>query len=1017
MTLDTRSLAVVAACVTLVIALLQLFAWRRENAFPGSVRWKLGNLCVAASLILSVGRDYIPDWVSIVLANAFAAAAPILWLEGTREFRAMRPRVTAAYVSGGIVLLGCVVFTYVWPNVNLRIFASNGHLGAFFVLAAVTLLRGLPPALAMSGRYTSAIFAGSGAIALSRAVMVLFEPPIDGLFSRHAPSAAFYLSVTLLVIGWSFGFFLLANQRLLMEVGSAERAASQMAHRLEIAVQATSAGLWDWDFASRRFYFSPMLKAHLGYADSAPMDSTFKEFIEFIHPEDRDGFRVTAEKHLKSNEPFFIEFRLRTAEGEYRWFRSQGQAEWDEAAKPTRMVGTILDISEERSIREKLRLSEERLTLAIDGSNLGLWDWNITGGDIFVSGRFEKLLGIRSGAWERGEFFSLIHPDDANGAAHAVAEHLEGSALLYRSEFRMRDTSGEWKWMLSRGRVTTQDSAGRPLRMVGTLADVTSTHEMSEELWRALESAEAATRAKSTFLAAMSHEIRTPMNGILGMTGILLDSQITEDQRDCAEMVRSSAEVLLTIINDILDFSKIEAGKIEIEQIEFNLHDTLEEAAELLAGQAAAKGIELVCALSPETPRNAVGDPVRIRQVVLNLLSNAVKFTERGEVVVRTGIAEATGGRFLLRCEVSDTGIGIDPEAAGRLFQPFSQGDSSTTRRFGGTGLGLAISKQLAERMGGAMGVDSAPGSGSRFWFTVSLETAASAGSGDTEVFQGARVLVADGHAASLSALEQVLSSWGMRVETASSSDAAFHALESSRERGDPIRIAVVDQGLPRRESLDLLGRNRPEGLRTILLSSRLPGGVPEQTRVEGDIVIPKPVRRSALHRSISRILDGPKATPISVSPAFDQGRRPEGPSREIRILLAEDNLVNQKIAVRLLANKGYEVAVVSNGREAVDERARSHYDLILMDCQMPVMDGYCATREIRDADRTSGQRTPIVAMTANAMAGDRQRCLESGMDDYLSKPIRPADLYRIVELWTAPLNDHPARTDSALSA
>jgi signal transduction histidine kinase/DNA-binding response OmpR family regulator len=520
------------------------------------------------------------------------------------------------------------------------------------------------------------------------------------------------------------------------------------------------------------------------------------------------------------------------------------------------------------------------------------------------------------------------------------------------------------------------------------------------EATEARQAAEQASRAKSEFLARMSHEIRTPMNGVLGMTELMLGTSLNEKQHRFAKTIHQSAESLLTIINDVLDFSKIEAGRLELDSVEFDVAETLEEAAELLASRAHEKDLELLCAPPTKLETLVKGDPARLRQVLINLIGNAVKFTEQGEIVVRLTVTKDSPDAVMLRFEVTDTGVGIKDESQALIFDSFSQEDGSTTRRFGGTGLGLAISRQLVELMGGEIGVTSFPGQGSTFWFAVPFEKGANKDARLPRSLAGVRVLVVDDNTTNREILEQQLSSWWVNTASAASAAEALTVLRSAAAAGAAFDLAILDVDMPEMNGVELARAIRDEAgldLKLLLLSSVAAGVKPSDCRELGiDGHISKPARQTQLYELVTTALNATGALDPALADAAeaspDTAERLGG-----RVLLVEDNVVNQAVAMGMLDVLGCEVAVAVNGREAIDELGSETYDVVLMDCQMPIMDGFEATANIRAMD-DNRSRIPIIALTANAVDGDRDRCLSAGMDGYLSKPFTVEQLRAALE-------------------
>jgi PAS domain S-box-containing protein len=698
-------------------------------------------------------------------------------------------------------------------------------------------------------------------------------------------------------------------------------------------------------------------------------------------------------------------------------------------------VGIISDISERKKAEAALLKSTNRLSLAARAGGVGIWDYDILNNQLIWDEQMFRLYGLSQnhfkGAYETWQ--ESLHPDDLERGNHEI-QMAQSGEKEYDTEFRVVWPDGSIHTI--RALATVQrDASGQPLSMVGTNWDITNQKvaetelrntnmQLQESIARAnalAVQAEIANIAKSDFLANMSHEIRTPMNGVIGMTGLLLDTDLDKEQRRYTEIVRSSGESLLTLINDILDFSKIEAGKMELETIDFDLSSLLDDFSSSMAIRAQQKGLELLCAADPGVPAFLQGDPGRLRQILTNLVGNAIKFTSSGEVVVRVSCLAEVNDKVELRFSIRDTGMGIPPEKIGLIFQKFTQVDASTTRKYGGTGLGLAISKQLTDLMEGKIGVESKEGKGSEFWFTVWLTRQTGAAPdrrgnvpSDADL-NGMRILVVDDSATNREILKVCLSTWGMRLVEAGDGIAALRALTAAVEEGDPFQIAVLDMQMPEMDGA-MLGQiikedERLAGTHLILLSSLGERGDArrfEKIGFAGYLV--KPMRNSDLFNVLvttistrhQGLISSQDNAPIVTRHSAREIRRGfEGFS--MRVLLVEDNITNQQVAMGILSKLGLKADPTADGSEAIKALETIPYDLVLMDVQMPVMDGLEATRHIRDPHSTVLNRTiPIIAMTARALQGDREACLNAGMNDFITKPIEPQALVEVLKKWTS---------------
>jgi PAS domain S-box-containing protein len=630
----------------------------------------------------------------------------------------------------------------------------------------------------------------------------------------------------------------------------------------------------------------------------------------------------------------------------------------------------------------------------------------------------EKILGfgaldVAPSEWSQD--YGLFLPDTVTPVSedeYPLIRALKGESVENMDMFVRNPHVPDGKWITVSGR-PLRGRDGSITGSVVVFADVTARREAAREREIAREQAIEASRLKSEFLASMSHEVRTPLNGVIGMTELLLDTKLTEEQREYTRMLRDSGEALLDIVNDILDLSKIEAGKIELESATFDLRETIEDVCDLLAKRAHDKGLELTLAIGEDVPFAVQGDKARLRQVVVNLISNAVKFTSEGEV--RVAVSATPQG---VRVEVTDTGIGIDGARIAQLFEPFSQADRSTTRRFGGTGLGLTISKQLVELMGGDIGATGTRGEGSTFWFSVPLVqrpgvSRASDRLGPVAEMKGTRILIVDDNATNREVLTAHARAWELRADTAADADGALTLMRRAVKDEDAYAIAVVDFHMPGMDGAELaraiMADDAMADTALIMVSS---AGHPlgGETASLFTAQIRKPVRRSRLHEAITRALNGDGAADeVADRTLAHQRPKPEG----ARLLVAEDNEVNQMVVARMLEKQGFRPVVVADGQKALAALEAEHFDAVLMDCHMPEMDGYEATRRLRRREGDD-RHTPVIAMTASAMEGDRQMCIAAGMDDYITKPLEPDYVLSVLARWVGEANGAQAVFDPA---
>ena len=781
---------------------------------------------------------------------------------------------------------------------------------------------------------------------------------------------------------------------------AAESALREGRRLLDESQSVAGVGSWTWNLETGEPAWSVqqyLLHGISPLSDAPPLEA----FLALVHPLDRARVRATIFSIVKERRPFVDEYRVTLPSGRVRTLSVRGDFLAADAAVglPPRIAGTAQDVSAERAARIAREETENRqrvLLSSLPDTMVVLYDRELR--CRFVQGALMKELGVEAEAFEGKLLSELVTPARFELLEPAVRRALEGE-------------SGSLEYTAGDGRTYAVDiapyrSEDRSITAVFSVwRDISIRKRMDDELRASREKALEASRLKSEFVANMSHEIRTPLNGVVSMAELLLDTQLDPEQSEYAQVAMTSADALMRVINDILDFSKIEAGKLDIVSEDFSVRAAVDEVVEIAGIKAAERGLTLEVAIDDEVAPTLNGDGNRVRQVLTNLVSNAVKFTSEGEVTVTITVGDGADNEPELRFEVADTGIGIDTERLAVLFEPFSQADATTTRRYGGTGLGLCISKQLVELMGGTIGCESEPGLGSRFWFTLPYVPGAGLES-DVLVsdLTGTRMLIVDGDAADRRALESSLASWGISPDSAADGPRALQLLRHAAESGRPFAAALITVALPGMDGVELVRRIKDiPALRAtrLLLAVTSPSEVAgaDVSGVDGHLA--KPIRPSRLYNQLLATLHKGRSGQPVIGAAAESGGPAGGTG--LRVLVAEDNEVNQFAAIRLLRTFGLTVDVAANGREAITLTGRTDYAAVFMDCQMPDVDGYTATRVIRRREEQSGRHTPIIALTAHALDGDREKCLAAGMDDYLAKPLRRQSVRDVLDRLAEP--------------
>ena len=787
------------------------------------------------------------------------------------------------------------------------------------------------------------------------------------------------------------------------DITDGKRAEEALRERQQMMAEAEALShscSWEWDLISGQWTFSDEWHAIHGVPKGK---LTVEELLPIAHPDDRKRVARAMEDARNGIAPYELEHRIvRQDTGEVRVVRARGGFVRDEAGQIVKVCGFAQDITAHKRVEEALRESEERFRGTFENAAVGIAHEDLSGHFLRFNKRVCEILGYSPTELIGKTLSEVTYPEDLADDLAKFDALKRGESSSYSMEKRFIRKDGTLVW--AHVTISLQvEAAGKPNYCIKIIQDITDRKRLDEELQKAKEAAEAASRAKSEFLASMSHEIRTPMNGVFGMLDLALDTELQPEQRHYLERAKASADLLLRVINDILDFSKIEAGRLDLEPSAFSLRESLGEAIKAFGPRAHRKVLELALHVLPDTPDGVVGDALRLGQVLTNLLGNAIKFTDQGEVILEVGVASVTEGQLCLHFAVTDTGPGIPPDKQRLIFDAFSQADSSMARRFGGTGLGLAISARLVELMGGRIWVESEVGKGSTFHFTacfdVQHEAVATQKVKQIDL-EGLPVLVADDNETNRGILAEMLANWWMRPTAVSSGNAALAELKRAAGAGDPFPLVLLDAVMPDLDGFAVVQEIRHDpalaGAIILMLSSADRGGELARCRELGIAAyLRKPIKQSELLNAVVTALG---SLPAGLEPApAATGLPPPGIPPGLRVLVAEDNEFNQELMASLLKRWGHVPVLAGDGRAAMAAWEKEPFDLILMDVQMPEMDGFAATKAIRAKESAANTHIPIVALTAHAMKGDRERCLAAGMDAYVSKPIRAAEFFEVI--------------------